>query len=379
MRLGCSFHPPERPGWEGQRETGRLFPNGPRERARVRGGKPGPSSVHLPRRPGADGPAGHQNVSGGHGNSCRCFGGLVSDGVGFADPRDRVRRHSNFGSAPRWTLASALPAAASGAPFLSPAAGISAHLRSQILAGTDINLVKILLCASDSVDRRVVECGEVSVFLKGCDPRMSKNLTLPEFYVAFGVFRDMLCEAYPERHMELDTYLALISDLAMRYGGTLFYEYHKSFSAKAALYVQKFNILLDWSVLNLDLVSRVFTGHMPMCCSVCGSLAHTVNLCPRMVFAPPAKEEKSGCGASTSGGRAGRRKVLPSFGGNTSLCINYNERVCRYTNCRFLHACSYCGDAHPRSVCPRRARPAPKGKLINTRQPQSTCQDSLPR
>ena len=28
-----------------------------------------------------------------------------------------------------------------------------------------------------------------TVLLKGCDPRMSKNLTLPEFYVAFGVYR----------------------------------------------------------------------------------------------------------------------------------------------------------------------------------------------
>lgn len=51
---------------------------------------------------------------------------------------------------------------------------------------------------------------------------MSKNLTLLEFYVTFGVYRDTLCEAYPERRVELDTYLALISDLAMRYGGTLF-------------------------------------------------------------------------------------------------------------------------------------------------------------
>ena len=129
---------------------------------------------------------------------------------------------SDVAPAPRWNLASALPAAASGVPFLSPAAGISAHLRSQILSGrpTDVNLVKILLCSADLIDRRVVECGEVSVLLKGCDPRMLKNLTLPEFYVAFGVYRDTLCEVYPERRIEFDDYMSLISDLAMRYGGT---------------------------------------------------------------------------------------------------------------------------------------------------------------
>ena len=167
-------------------------------------------------------------------------------------------------------------------------------------------------------------------------------------------------KAYPERRVEFDNYLALISDLAMLYGGTLFYEYHKWYSAKAALYIQKFNMRLDWSAL--DLVSRVFTGHMPGCCSVCGLLGHTVNMCPRTEFALPVKAEGSGYNASTSGGQAGRRKVWPSSGASTSLCITYNESVCRYANCRFLHACSFCGDAHPRSVCPRRAHPAPKGK-----------------
>ena len=109
--------------------------------------------------------------------------------------------------------------------------------------------------------------------------------------------------------------------------GPCFLGSNKSISAKAALYVQKFNVRLDWSVLDLDLVSRVFTGHTPLCCSVCGSLAHTVNLCPRTAYTPPVKEERSGDGVSTLGGRAGRRKVLPSSGANTSLCITYNESV----------------------------------------------------
>ena len=92
---------------------------------------------------------------------------------------------------------------------------------------------------------------------------------------------NILCEAYPEHRVEFDASLALVSDLAMRYGGTLFFEYHKCFSAKAELYIQKFIVRL----LDLDLVSRVFTGHMPMS-SMCGLLAHMVNLCPKTAFAP---------------------------------------------------------------------------------------------
>ena len=144
--------------------------------------------------------------------------------------RDPVPTFSRFVGAPaasdrdvvpRRSLASAVPAAASGVPFLSPAAGVSVQLRSQILAGMDVNLVQILLVATDLLDRRVVDCREVSVFLKDSDPRMSKNLTLAEFCVAFGVYRDTLCEAYPKHRVEMDDYLALICDLALRYGGSL--------------------------------------------------------------------------------------------------------------------------------------------------------------
>jgi len=126
--------------------------------------------------------------------------------------------------------------------------------------------------------RRVVDCGDVHVELKDGDPRLSKILTFPEFVTAFGVYRDVICEVYPARRAELDTYLAIISDLALSYGGVLFYEYHKSFSAKAAMFIQRFNQRLDWSVVDLALISRHFTGHQILSCSVCGSLSHSTNM-----------------------------------------------------------------------------------------------------
>ncbi len=47
---------------------------------------------------------------------------------------------------------------------------------------------------------------------------------MAEFNVAFGVYRDIISEVYPDRRFEENTNL-IISDLAMSYGGTLFYEY----------------------------------------------------------------------------------------------------------------------------------------------------------
>ena len=58
------------------------------------------------------------------------------------------------------------------------------------------------------------------MILKESDPELSKNLA--EFNVAFGFYRDEIGEVYPEHRLVLDTYLPIISDLAMPYGGTLF-------------------------------------------------------------------------------------------------------------------------------------------------------------
>lgn len=124
------------------------------------------------------------------------------------------------------TLGTAVP---TGVLFVPPAAAVSPRLRNQILAGNDVNPVKILLCSSDSSGRCLVDCGDVSVILNESDHRLSKNITTVEFNVAFGIYRDIICEVYPERRVELNRYLAIISDLAIAYGGTLFYEYHKSF------------------------------------------------------------------------------------------------------------------------------------------------------
>ena len=246
---------------------------------------------------------------------------------------------------PQWSLGSAVPAPPTGVPFFSPAAAVSPHLKSQILAGNDINLVKILLSSSETGlgEKRIVECGDVSVCLKDTDSRLSKDLTMTEFNVAFGVYRDIICEAFPDRRAELDTYLAIISDLSMSYGGTLFYEYHKSFSAKAALFIQKFNQRVDWSLVDLALISRHFTGHRSISCSICGSFSHQTNLCSRASRSETKPEPQPQS-----------HKVNNYNWPNPSMCFRFNEEVCRYPNCKFLHACSFCGDSHPKFVCPRR-------------------------
>ena len=257
---------------------------------------------------------------------------------------------------PVFSLETAVPAPATGGPFVSPAAAVAPSLRSAILQGKDVNLVKILIGASESFSR-LVDTDDVAVLVKANDARLSRSLSMSDFCIAFGVYRDVMCEVYPGRRVELDTYLSIIADLEKMYGTPAFYEYHKAFSAKAALYIAKFNQRLDWSVLDLQLISRLFTGRPARSCAACGDTGHSTGLCPSK--ARPASLRGSASSSSPPVEVNPRRR--------SPICFNFNSSTCSYIKCRFLHVCSHCGDAHPAMACPRRTAGAGSG-----RQPPST-------
>ena len=262
---------------------------------------------------------------------------------------------------PAFSLATALPAPPLGRSFVAPSTvSISPQLRQNILQGKDINLASLLV-PSPTIDRQLVDCGDVSVFLKNSDPRLLKNLPFGDFVIAFGLYRDVICSVYPDRRIELDTYLAIMADFNLRYGGTLFYQYHNAFSAKSASYISLYNLRLDWSVVDTELLVRHFSGQRSLSCNICGSHAHTAILCPQTAFnrppLPVAVQHPDSVRSSTD--RQGR--PVTYFNGR-AICNNFNEGVCSHSNCMFSHVCSQCKDPHPKSVCPRRLRPQRGGK-----------------
>ncbi|XP_041920582.1 uncharacterized protein LOC121684588 [Alosa sapidissima] len=189
---------------------------------------------------------------------------------------------------PVFSLASALPAPPLGRGFVAPSAvSISPQLRQNIIQGKDVNLASLLL-PSPAVDRQLVDCGDVSVILKNSDPRLSKSLSFCDFVIAFGMYRNVLCSAFPDRRLELDTYLAMMADFNQRYGGTLFYQYHNSFSAKSASYISLYNSRLDWSVVDTELLVRHFSSQRSLSCNICSSHGHSASLCPQTVFSAPS-------------------------------------------------------------------------------------------
>lgn len=134
--------------------------------------------------------------------------------------------------------------AAESLPFIET---VHPTLRKQIVEGKDINLAALLIPYYTGYH---ADSSELVKEKDKPDPRLQNSLTLPQFIQAFGIYKNILCEVHPSRREELDLYERDIVDMASRYGGKGFYEYHRMFSAEAAAHLRYANRKVDWSVRN---------------------------------------------------------------------------------------------------------------------------------
>ncbi|XP_039668973.1 uncharacterized protein LOC120566512 [Perca fluviatilis] len=221
---------------------------------------------------------------------------------------------------PEFSLATSAPAPFLGRPYIPAAANISAHLRAKILQGKDVNLVSLIL-PSPECERDVVSGDGFSAVFKSADPRLCKELSIGQFLVAFGLFREVICSVYPDRRAELDSYLALIGDLNLKYGRNIFFHYHKAFSSKAALHLARSNVRVDWSVVDLELLVMLVGGAQVIACSACGAQGHMAALCPVAAFRlGPGAASLPPLRGSPPGGPSRRRQVPQNY--NPPLPLN---------------------------------------------------------
>ena len=75
--------------------------------------------------------------------------------------------------------------------------------------------------------------------------------------------------------------------MGTRYPGTLFFDYHRSFAAKAASFLDQRNIRVDWSVRDVLLFTEVFSGCKAHACEICHSTIHTTGFCPQKAKEKP--------------------------------------------------------------------------------------------
>ena len=225
---------------------------------------------------------------------------------------------------------------------------VSPHLRSQIIAGKDINLALLLMPNTETTsEHRRVDFDGMEYAMKPGDPRLSKNLTLGEFIVAFAIYKNIICEVMPHRREELDQFERDVVEMANQFGGTRFYDYHKAFTAKAAALLHQRHIKVDWSIRDNSLFCTMFAGMKINICGLCSSVNHASDFCPLLVN-PNFKRTHQGIQGnfrSQPGGSSNGTRKAPQF------CNNYNERSCTRTVCKFLHLCSECLGQHPKSKC----------------------------
>lgn len=152
--------------------------------------------------------------------------------------------------------------------------------------------------------------------------------------------------------------MAIIAELTLSYGGTHFYTYHKSFSAKCIVHIALWG---HQGALDTELHNRVFLGCRNISCVVCRSVSHSTIACPLINPSnPPCPDSPKAKSTSYVPWPANinfnisaidsKRKT--TFSSNSQVCKHFISGRCSRQYCCYLHICSYCGGHHARTMCP---------------------------
>ena len=231
---------------------------------------------------------------------------------------------------------------------------VAPNIRQSIIQGKDVNLASLLIPSYSGPCSDVYEentnislCHQVKP-----DHRLNRSLNIGEFIQAFGIYKSIMCSTFPSRRMELDLYERDIVDMASKYPGKGFYEYHKQFSLIAASQLKYNNILVDWSVRNNTLFCNILANVRPHTCETCDSTLHTTGFCPnsQAISMEDRKEYNKRKLGNNETDSHGRKRIY--FKGR-EICNNFNgDRGCSSSRCNNWHICSDCKGEHSKSVCP---------------------------
>ncbi|KAI2666721.1 Filamentous hemagglutinin [Labeo rohita] len=108
-----------------------------------------------------------------------------------------------------FSLASATPLPAPPNALAREPPPVPNSIRTQILAGADIDLFSLLSPISPSPADRQINCGDFSVTLKNSAHNQSRILSFAEFTIAFTRYSEVICATFPHRRRELSDYLTI--------------------------------------------------------------------------------------------------------------------------------------------------------------------------
>lgn len=89
-------------------------------------------------------------------------------------------------------------------------------MRSQILAGADVDLYSLLSLLSPLSADRQITYDDLLLILKNTTHSSSCTLSFPEFTVAVSRYLEVICTTFPYRRLELGHYLAIVALLTLQ-------------------------------------------------------------------------------------------------------------------------------------------------------------------
>ena len=236
-------------------------------------------------------------------------------------------------------------------PFVE---SISPQLRKSIVAGNDINLAALLVpyYTGSGINEAYSSVNNDEKAPKH-DSRINRNLSIGEFIQAFGIYKNVMCEVFPHRRKELDAYERDVIDMAYRYPGQGYYEYHKKFAAEAAAHLKFNNVVIDWSIRNNRLFCNIFSSARPIVCSNCNSPFHNTISCNQRMYNSQYFNKSRGSEQDLYG----RERV---FHMGREVCNNFNGmKGCSNVRCRNAHVCLNCKGDQSKMLCSKNEMQAP--------------------
>lgn len=221
---------------------------------------------------------------------------------------------------------------------------VTPAIRKQIIEGKYINLATLLSTQENSHDFRNVDESDGSVILlKYKNPQLQRNLNIQEFLEAFNIYKNVICETQ-DRRVEFDMYIQDIIDIASKYKGPVFYEYHKEFAKKVAAIKLTHGVNVDWSIRDEKLYASVTGNQQIKVCDTCGSSVHTTAACTSFNYVnrkyvapnqtPQPRPVQYGTRDASNIDLRGR-PIL--FYRGKEVCNNYLAGKCTRVNCSFAH------------------------------------------
>ena len=153
----------------------------------------------------------------------------------------------------------------------------------------------------------------------------------------------------------MTAYLSFIVKLAVQFPPPLFYEYHKSYSRKAASVLFAQGRQISWCVRDDELYFAIFAGRRARTCEKCSAVDHSTDFCPAIfhadlktnVFNALSQDHRS---LSSVGNRVKRTPMFTSD--QREICFNFNGyRGCSNNVCQRAHVCLKCQQNHTQKDC----------------------------